>query len=66
MIAFGLSSRDREIASWVAKGKTNPEIAIILQANRRTVEKQMERILEKLGVENRVAGALLITGAASP
>ena len=64
MIAFGLTPREREIASWVAKGKTNPEIAIILQANRRTVEKHMERILEKLGVENRVAAAVLIAGAA--
>ena len=55
----------KQVASWVAKGKTNPEIGIILQGSIRTVEKHMERILEKLGVENRVAAALLIAGAAS-
>ena len=47
----------------MAKGKTNPEIAIILQANRRTVEKHMERILEKLGVENRASAAVMVAQA---
>ena len=56
--------REREIASWVAKGKTNPEISIILQAAIRTVEKHMERILEKLGVENRASAAVMVAQAA--
>ena len=50
----------KQVASWVAKGKTNPEIGIILQGSIRTVEKHMERILEKLGVENRTAAAVTI------
>src|SRR5439155_23405448 len=65
LAAYSLTPRATEIGHWIAGGKTNPEIAIILEANRRTIEKHMERILEKLGVENRVAAALLIAGAAS-
>lgn len=48
-----LTPREREVLAWVADGKTNPEIALILAASRRTVEKHMERILAKLALENR-------------
>jgi DNA-binding CsgD family transcriptional regulator len=61
LAAYELTPRESEIAGWLAAGKTNPEIAIILGCNARTVEKHVERILEKLGVENRVAAAVLIT-----
>src|SRR5207248_3835556 len=64
LASYGLTPRESEIGHWIAGGKTNPEIAIILQANRRTIEKHMERILDKLGVENRVAAAVLIAGTA--
>lgn len=55
-----LTTREAEIARWVAAGKSNPEIALILNSKTRTVEKHMERILEKLGVENRTAAAVLL------
>lgn len=55
-----LTPRETEIAHWLAAGKTNPEIAIILNSHPRTVEKHVEKILEKLGVENRTAAAVLI------
>jgi DNA-binding CsgD family transcriptional regulator len=57
---FNLSPRECEVADWVAKGKTNPEIALILGTSPRTIEKHMERILEKLRVENRTAAATLL------
>ncbi|HTQ95765.1 MAG TPA: LuxR C-terminal-related transcriptional regulator [Candidatus Acidoferrum sp.] len=57
---YGLLPREAEVARWVGCGKTNPEIATILQISPRTVEKHMERILTKLGVENRTAAALLV------
>lgn len=57
---YELTPRETEIASWVVQGKSNPEIAIILNANVRTIEKHMERILEKLGVENRATAAVLL------
>ena len=57
---YGLTGRESEIAEWVAAGKTNPEIAVILRISARTVEKHVERVLGKLGVENRTAAALMI------
>ena len=57
---YGLTPREREVAVWLAKGKTNLEIGLILQAATRTVEKHVERILAKLGVENRAAAALAL------
>jgi DNA-binding CsgD family transcriptional regulator len=58
---FGLTRRESDVAQWVASGKTNAEIARILGSSARTVEKHVERVLEKLGVENRTAAALLIS-----
>lgn len=58
--AAALTPRESEIARWVSAGKSNPEIALILNSRTRTVEKHMERILEKLGVENRTAAAVLL------
>lgn len=43
-----------EPLSWVAKGKTNLEIAIILGISLKTVEKHLEHVYAKLGVENRI------------
>lgn len=54
---LGLTPREVEVLVWVAEGKTNPEIAIILGTSARTVSKHVERILEKLKVENRTAAA---------
>ena len=48
-----LTPREREILGWVGAGKSNPEIAAILQMSRRTVEKHMERVLAKLSLESR-------------
>jgi len=50
---LGLSGRESEVAHWLAEGKTNPEIALILGLSARTVEKHVEHILAKLGVPNR-------------
>jgi DNA-binding CsgD family transcriptional regulator len=61
---YRLTARELELARWLAKGKTNGEIASILRIHVRTVEKHLERIYEKLGVENRTTAALLL--ASSP
>ena len=53
-----LTPREREVLAWVAAGKTNREIGAILEASPRTVQKHLERIFVKLGVENRTAAAL--------
>jgi DNA-binding CsgD family transcriptional regulator len=59
--SLGLGSRATEVLYWLSKGKTNAEISIILGARPRTVEKHVEGILAKLGVENRVTAALVAT-----
>ena len=50
-----LTSREREVLEWVAAGKTNRDIGAILGASPRTIEKHLERVYEKLGVETRTA-----------
>lgn len=52
---LGLSGRETEILAWVAQGKSNPEIAAILDISVRTVHKHVEHMYVKLGVENRHA-----------
>jgi DNA-binding CsgD family transcriptional regulator len=61
---YELSAREAEVAAWMGNGKTNPEIAIILQASVRTVEKHAAKIIEKVGAPNRTAAALIIFGSA--
>jgi DNA-binding CsgD family transcriptional regulator len=58
--AFDLTPKEREVAHWLALGKTNREIALILRTRVRTVEKHMESILRKLGVENRTTAAVVL------
>ena len=60
---YSLTPRETEVAIWIAQGKTNPEIATILGSSSRTVEKHVEKVLEKLGVENRTAAAVMISDA---
>lgn len=50
---YNLSDRESEIMSWVAMGKTNPEIAQILQISAFTVKNHMQRLFQKLNVANR-------------
>ena len=52
-----LTPREAEVLSWLAKGKTNRDIADILGMSPRTVNKHLEHIFEKLGVETRTAAA---------
>jgi DNA-binding response OmpR family regulator len=53
----GLTAREAEVLEWVAAGKTNRDIAAILDISPRTVTKHLERIFVKLGVETRTAAA---------
>jgi DNA-binding CsgD family transcriptional regulator len=62
---LGLSHRETEVMTWIAQGKTNLETAIILQLSRRTVEKHLEHIYRKLGVETRTAAAARVLAVPS-
>jgi len=65
---LGLTPRESDVATWLAGGRSNGEIAALLRMSPRTVEKHVENILGKLGVENRTAAALVVLGtsAAAP
>jgi DNA-binding CsgD family transcriptional regulator len=54
---LGLTDREAEVLAWLARGKTNEEIAEILGTRPRTVGKHLERVFAKLGVETRTAAA---------
>lgn len=60
---FGLTMREGEVLSWLSKGKTNRDIAQILGLSPRTVDKHLEQIYSKLGVENRTAAAAIAVNA---
>lgn len=63
---FGLTEREAEVLLWIARGKANRDIGEILGLSPRTVNKHLEQIFPKLGVENRasaaVRAALLLDG----
>lgn len=54
---LGLTDRESEVLHWIANGKTNRDIAEILDMSPRTVNKHLEQIFPKLGVENRTSAA---------
>jgi DNA-binding CsgD family transcriptional regulator len=50
---FGLTPRQGEVLFWLAEGKSNEEIGLIIDAKVRTVAKHVEQIFARIGVENR-------------
>lgn len=65
LLQAALTPRETEVLTWLARGKTNRDIAEILGMSHRTVNKHLEHIFEKLGVETRAAAAALATRAIS-
>ena len=61
MTTFNLTKRESEVLYWAIKGKTNRDIGDILGASPRTINKHLEHVFEKLGVETRTAAASLAT-----
>ncbi|WP_428350168.1 response regulator [Lichenifustis flavocetrariae] len=60
---FALTAREAEVLLWIARGKANRDIGEILSLSPRTVNKHLETIFAKLGVENRASAAVLATRA---
>lgn len=54
-----ITRREADVLIWVAKGKTDWEIAQILSISERTVNKHLEQIYRKLGVNNRTSATTL-------
>ena len=57
--SVGLTPREAEVLTWIAQGKSNYEIGVILRACTGTICKHVEHILAKLNVENRTAAAVV-------
>jgi DNA-binding response OmpR family regulator/DNA-binding CsgD family transcriptional regulator len=55
--ALPVSLREAEVLLWLSRGKSNRDIAEILSLSPRTVNKHLEQIFKKIGVENRTAAA---------
>lgn len=60
---FPLSAREAEVLLWIARGKSNKDISDILGISPRTVNKHLEQIFTKMGIENRASAAALAVGA---
>lgn len=56
--SLGLTARESEVLFWIAQGKSNPDIALILGTSPRTIHKHVENLFRKLGCETRAAAAL--------
>ncbi|MFL6548076.1 MAG: helix-turn-helix transcriptional regulator, partial [Povalibacter sp.] len=55
--SLSLTSRESEVLLWISRGKSNREIGAILTISPRTVNKHLEQVFVKLGVENRASAA---------
>lgn len=63
---LNLTAREAEVLMWLARGKANRDIGEILGLSPRTVNKHLEQIYSKIGVENRAAAAALAVTALAP
>ncbi|MDB5439285.1 MAG: two-component response regulator [Caulobacteraceae bacterium] len=59
--ALKLTGREADVLLWISRGKSNKDISDILNISARTVNKHLEQIFPKLGVENRASAAAVAT-----
>ena len=62
--SVGLTERETEVLTWVAEGKTNRDVGVILGIKSATVKKHLEHIFRKIGVETRTAAVAFVLRAA--
>ena len=58
-VEFSITPREADVFLWLARGKTNREIALVLGVSPRTVNKHLEQLYKKLGVDNRTSAAAM-------
>lgn len=56
--AFGLTAREAEVLLWVAQGKSNGDVAAILEMSEKTAKQHLGSCFQKMGVESRTAATL--------
>jgi DNA-binding NarL/FixJ family response regulator len=66
--SFELTAREVQTLTWVARGKSSAEIAVILDVTERTVNFHIDNVIRKMGVASRVQAAVKATilGLLSP
>lgn len=57
-----LTARERQVLRWLAHGKTDRDIASMLGISTRTVQKHLQHVYVKLGVETRTAAVVRSMG----
>lgn len=60
---LGLGRREGEVMRWLATGKTDKDMAVLLGLSPRTVHKHLQNIYAKLGVETRTAAVMRALGS---
>lgn len=60
---YNLTTREAQVLLWVSRGKPNRDISKVLGISSRTVNKHLEQIFAKLGVENRASAAVIAVRA---
>ena len=58
-VKLPITKRESEVLYWVSYGKTSWETSQILEMSPRTVNKHLEQIFKKLGVDNRTSAAAI-------
>jgi LuxR family transcriptional regulator/LuxR family quorum-sensing system transcriptional regulator CciR len=53
-----LSNRETQIISWIAQGKSNAEISVILDISENSIDSYLRRAFAKLGVHDRTSAAV--------
>lgn len=56
--ALALTGREADVLLWVAQGKTNGDIATILEMSEKTVKQHLGSVFQKIGVESRTAATV--------
>jgi DNA-binding CsgD family transcriptional regulator len=57
--SLGLTMREAEVLLWGSYGKSSGDISDVLEISPRTVQKHLEHVYEKLGVETRSAAVAI-------
>ena len=57
---YSLTFRKAEVLSWIVRGKSNHDIAVLLELSHRTIDKHLQSVFAKMGVENRTAAAAMV------
>ncbi len=58
LLHLGLTTSEADVLYWVAHGKSNQEVALILGKTLNTIKKHVANLILKMGVENRLTAAL--------